>query len=96
MIVYRCVPSAHVSAYMSQQVCLDKCEWGDGRARACVCAAPASAYPQAMAQPFVPEHPSCITDEPVSKQGSQSKGSSINKPSAGSLPLIGCPCLPPC
>lgn len=41
MIVYRCVPSAHVSAYMSQQVCLDKCEWGDGRARArvCVCCA---------------------------------------------------------
>lgn len=37
MIVYRCVPSAHVSAYMSQQVCLDKCEWGDGRARARVC-----------------------------------------------------------
>ena len=44
----------------------------------------------------MPEHPSCITHEPVSKQSSRSKGNSINKPSAGSLALIGCPCLPPC
>jgi hypothetical protein len=40
---------------------------------------------------------SCIRHEPVSKQGSRSKGRGINKPGAGSSRLIGRPAsLPPC
>ena len=92
-------------------VCLLKCPHGcacisvSGRMGPCMCVCVCAhactrlflPIPRLRPSPLtMPEHPSCITHEPVSKQGSRSKRSSINKPSAGSLALIGCPCLPPC
>ena len=80
-----------VSGGMGPCVCVCVCV----RAHACTCLL--LPIPRLRPSPLtMPEHPSCITHEPISKQGSRSKGSSINKPSAGSLALIGCPCLPPC
>lgn len=64
--------------------------------RVCAGASVPAGVPRLWPSPLtVPEHLSCITHEPVSKQGSRSKGSGINKPGAGSSPQIGCPGLPP-